>query len=159
MADLAAGDVTYTILKQRRLSDSRVMNLVRIAFGNGSLTFPAGGLPLTKGKLGCPNVIESLHVVDQGASTYKYQYDQSEEKLIALSSYHAHNISLINAAVADSANARVNAGANLLGANTGANLTITGDGANGGIVGTSALVDGVGGAPAAQTLEVEVIGW
>lgn len=51
---------------------------------------------------------------------------------------HTHNILLKNAAVSDGATTRVNAGANLLGANTGGDLTITGSGANGGVVATSA---------------------
>lgn len=84
MADIATGDVTYTVLKQRRLGDSRVNNLVRIAFGNASLTVPANGIPLNKGKMGCPTNIESLVVVDQGLSGYVFQYDQSAEKLVVL---------------------------------------------------------------------------
>lgn len=51
---------------------------------------------------------------------------------------HTHDLLLKNAAVADGATTRVNAGANLLGANTGGDLTITGSGANGGIVAASA---------------------
>ncbi len=51
---------------------------------------------------------------------------------------HTHDILLKNAAVADNASSRVNAGANLLGANTGGDLTVTGGGANGGIVTASA---------------------
>ncbi len=51
---------------------------------------------------------------------------------------HTHDLLLKNAAVADSAGSRVNAGANLLGANTGGDLTVTGSGANGGIVAASA---------------------
>jgi hypothetical protein len=47
---------------------------------------------------------------------------------------HTHDLLLKNAAVADGATTRVNAGANLLGANTGGNLTVAGGGANGGIV-------------------------
>lgn len=51
---------------------------------------------------------------------------------------HTHDLLLKDAAVADSATTRVNAGANLLGANTGGNLTVTGGGANGGVVLASA---------------------
>lgn len=51
---------------------------------------------------------------------------------------HTHDLLLKNAAVADGATTRVNAGANLLGANTGGDLTITGAGANGGVVNASA---------------------
>lgn len=51
---------------------------------------------------------------------------------------HTHDLLLKNAAVADGATTRVNAGANLLGANTGSDITVTGGGANGGIVAASA---------------------
>lgn len=51
---------------------------------------------------------------------------------------HTHDLLLKNAAVADGATTRVNAGANLLGANTGSDITVTGSGANGGVVATSA---------------------
>lgn len=84
MADIAAADVTYTMLTQRKLGDSRNLNRVKIEFGNASLTVPAGGIPLTIGKLGCPTNVESLIVVDQGVSGYKYQYDQSAKKLVVM---------------------------------------------------------------------------
>jgi hypothetical protein len=54
-------------------------------------------------------------------------------------SAHTHDLLLKNAAVADGATTRVNAGTNLLGANTGADLTVTGGGANGGIVVNAAV--------------------
>ena len=47
MANIAAGDVTYTVLNQRKMSDSRNLNRIRLAFGNSSLEYPAGGIPLT----------------------------------------------------------------------------------------------------------------
>lgn len=162
MANLSAGSVTYTMKNIRRLGNSKVSNRVQLAFGDGSLTYPAGGIPITIGKLGCPNVVESLVVYDQGTSGYKYQYDTANSKLVMIyGGSHTHNILLKNAAVADGATARVNAGANLLGANTGSDLTVTGGGANGGIV---AAVAGAGGEPsavaiAAQSIIVEVIGW
>lgn len=84
MADIASSDVTYSVLKQRRMSNSQASNLVRLSFGNGALTVPANGIPLLKGKMGCPANIESLKVVDQGLSGYVFQYDQSAEKLIVM---------------------------------------------------------------------------
>jgi len=51
---------------------------------------------------------------------------------------HTHDLLLKNAAVADDAASRVNAGTNLLGANTGSDITVAGAGANGGIVNASA---------------------
>jgi hypothetical protein len=162
MANLSAGSVTYTMKNLRRLGNSKVSNRVQLAFGDGVLTYPAGGVPLTKAKMGCPNTVESLVVYDQGTSGYKFQYDTANEKLVMIhSGSHTHNLLLKNAAVADGATARVNAGANLLGANTGSDITVTGGGANGGVVATT-----IGGgaepsavAVAAQTIIVEVIGW
>lgn len=165
MADLASGDVTYTMLNQRKLGDSRSMNRVRLAFGDGALLVPANGIPLLKGKMGCPTVIESLVVVDQGVSGYRFQYDQSAEKLVVMQApaqTHTHDLFLRDNATGAETN-EVYAAANALGANTGANLTITGSGANGGIVSTTlaaaALAEASTVAIAAQTIEVEVIGW
>lgn len=166
MADIAAGDVTYTVKNLRRLANSRVHNRIQLAFGDGALTYPANGIPLTKAKLGCPNVIESLVIVAKGTSGYQFSYIAATEKLLLMQAplqTHTHDLLLKNAAVADGASARVNAGANLLGANTGGDLTITGGGANGGVVSTSqpaaALTQPSTVAIAAQTIEVEVIGW
>lgn len=165
MSNLAATDITVTMVQQRRVN-GRKMNLVKLAFGDGALTYPAGGVPITKGKLGCPNVIESLQVFDKGTSGYAWSYDRTNEKLVAMQSpvrTHTHDLLLKNAAVADGASARVNAGANLLGANTGADLTVTGSGANGGVVSTT-LAAAAGSQPstvaiAAQVLYCEVVGW
>lgn len=51
---------------------------------------------------------------------------------------HTHDLLLKNAAVADGATTRVNAGTNLLGANTGSDITVAGAGANGGVANASA---------------------
>lgn len=84
MADIAVGDVTYTIIKQRTTDGGRRSILARMAFGDGALTYPAGGFPVSIGKLGCPNNIESLKVVDQGVSGYIFNYDQSAVKMVVL---------------------------------------------------------------------------
>jgi hypothetical protein len=161
MANIAASDVTVTLLEQRK-SANRHLNNVQLNFGDGSLTYGAGGVPLDIGKLGCPNIVESLTVYDKGTSGYSWSYDATNKKLVAFQSpAHSHNLLLKNAAVADGATTRVNAGANLLGANTGADLTIAGGGANGGVQLSTALA---GSQPstiaiAAQVLKCEVMGW
>ncbi len=81
MADIAAGDVTYTVQKQSTMGDSRRMNKVKIVFGNGALTVGAGGIPLTKGKLGCPTTLDSVKVIDQVTSGYVFSYNQASDKL------------------------------------------------------------------------------
>lgn len=165
MADIASGDVTYTMLKQRKLSDSRNMNLIRLAFGNSSLTVPANGIPLLKGKMGCPVTIESLVVVDQGVSGYRFQYDQSAEKLVVMQApaqTHTHDIKIIASITEDAA---VGLNGATFGKNTATNATIAGANSttSGGVVSTTlaaaAMAEASTVAIAAQTIEVEVIGW
>lgn len=166
MAAFAVGDVTYTMLNKRRLGDSRNMNRVRLVFGASTETYETNGIPLSKGKMGCPNIIESLVVVDKGASGYSFMYDQSAEKLIvfvAPAQTHTHDLFLRDNVTGAETN-EVYAATNALGANTGANITVTGGSTTGGIVSTtlaaaamSELANGTD--IATQTLEVEVIGW
>lgn len=165
MADIAASDITTTFLNRRHVEGRSHFN-VQLAFGNSTLTYPAGGIPISISALGCPNVVESLVVYDKGTSGYAWTYDRTNKKLVAIQApvqTHTHDILLKNAAVADGATTRVNAGANLLGANTGGDLTVTGGGANGGVVSTT-LAAAAGSQPstvaiAAQTLKCELIGW
>lgn len=166
MADIAAGDVTYTMLNQRRLGDSRTFNRVKLEFGDDALTYPANGIPVSKGKLGCPTVIESLIVVDQGASGYKFQYDQSAEKLIVMQApaqTHAHDI-LALGGLTSSEPLLLDAAVSF-GKNAATNRTIAGanSATKGGVMSATLAAAGLAEAStvaiAAQTIEVEVIGW
>lgn len=165
MADIAAADVTYTVLNQRKLSDSRSMNRVRLAFGDGALLVPAGGIPLTIGKLGCPTVVESLVVVDQGTSGYRFQYDQSEKKLVVMQApaqTHDHDMFILGGQTHD---ATLGLNSASLGKNTATNITLNGanSATTGGVLSetlaAAALAQASAVAIAAQTIEVEVIGW
>lgn len=172
MANIAASDITVTFLDKRRTASARNSFNVQLVFGDGVLTYGAGGVPVSLGALGCPNVIESLTIYDKGTSGYSWSYDKTNKKLVAIqgaagsTATHTHDLLLKNAAVADGATTRVNAGANLLGANTGSDVTVTGGGANGGVVLAAALTiaAAAGSQPstvaiAAQTLKCEIIGW
>ncbi len=159
MADIAAGDVTYTLLNQRKLSDSRSLNRIRLAFGNGTLTYPANGIPLSKGKLGCPTVIESLIVVDQGVSGYRFQYDQSAEKLVVMKSAHQHNLTITKGAVLSSGEIGVSADSTAATLNNNAIASTRILATNTPIVSGDSLSEASALAIAAQTIEVEVIGW
>lgn len=165
MSNIAAGDVTYTILNVRKMDDSRKLNRVRLAFGDGLLTYPANGIPITKGKMGCPTVIESMVVVDQGASGYKFQYDQSAEKLIVMQApaqTHDHDVLLVGGLTLDAA---IGLNSATFGKNTATNVTLNGanSATTGGILSetlaAAALAEASAVAIAAQTIEVEVIGW
>jgi hypothetical protein len=167
MADLAAGDLTYVILNKRTLGNSRKSVRASIAFGDGALTVPAAGIPISKGKLGCPNIIESLIVVDQGTSGYIFQYDQSAEKLVVMQApaqTHAHDFKVIAGQAAAGTDA-ISAKTLTLGKESATNITIAGANSAtlGGVVSSTlaaaALSEASAVAIAAQTIEVEVIGW
>lgn len=151
MADIASSDVTYTVLNTRKLngSPSRKLNRIRLAFGDGALTYPAGGIPLSIGKLGCPAVVESLVVVDKGTSGYEFMYDQSANKLVAFQA-PAHGLFVVGGQTHD---ATLGLNSSVLGKNTATNATISN------AVVAAALSEPSAVAIAAQTVEVEVIGW
>ena len=82
MADIAASDVTYTKVEGSGAgspSDPRSKQVTAVTFGDGSLEYPSGGIPLTKAELGCPTVIESCLVM--GGAGILWVYDYANEKL------------------------------------------------------------------------------
>lgn len=84
MADIAAGNVTYTVEHQNIVGQKRLrQNRVKIAFGDGALTYPAGGVPLTKTSLGLPaGVVESFKFIDGASGNgYVWKYDLANAKL------------------------------------------------------------------------------
>lgn len=165
MADIAVGDVTYTIIQNRTLANSKKSLVVKLAFGNATLTVPAGGIPLSKGNMGCPVIIESLIVFDQSTSGYKYQYDYTNEKLIVMQvpvETHTHDFKLIGGLTLDAA---IGMNSTTLGKNTATNATVAGANSTtlGGVVSATlaaaAQSEASTVAIAAQTLYCEVVGW
>lgn len=163
MADIAASDITVTILNHRRV-EARSHNNIELAFGDGALTYPAGGIPLSKGVLGCPNVIESLVVYDSSTSGYKWSYDKDNEKLVAIQApAHAHDLLIKGGQAAATTNVAAHYATDILGKEAATDATILGSASatKGGVISGGS---GVGSQPstvaiAAQTLKVEVIGW
>lgn len=84
MADIASTDVVYTVGAKdvKKMEDGRKMVKASVAFGNGSLTYPSGGVPLLSGSLGCPTQIDSFTLTDPGsADGYLYKYDLTNNKI------------------------------------------------------------------------------
>lgn len=71
MADLAAGDLTYTLQESTQSVDgsSNWKAVWKVVFGDGTLTYPSGGVPLTKAKLGCPAHVKTLNIIDASDAT------------------------------------------------------------------------------------------
>lgn len=90
MAALAATDVTYTIEESRSVMPGRVRRRVKLAFGDGALTYPAAGIPLTLGNLGCTRVLQSMNVMGRTVAAanenavYEWNGSQTAPKLLAL---------------------------------------------------------------------------
>lgn len=83
MAVIAATDLVYTVRpSSAKVISSRRDTVFNVAFGNGVDTYPAGGIPLLRGSLGCPTTIESFNFMDTGAgSSNVYKYDAANEKV------------------------------------------------------------------------------
>lgn len=82
MADIAASDVTHTVVSRARTASQGINNEVTIAFGNGVLTYPSGGVPLTGALMGCPNVVSDFDIVDAGnANGFLYKWDKTNNKI------------------------------------------------------------------------------
>ncbi len=166
MAGIGTADVTYTMKNLRRMGNSRVQNRVQLAFGNSSLTYSAGGIALVIGNLGCPNVVESLIVVESGTTGYYFQFISSTNKLAIFQGSgvaHAHGI-VIASNAGTNATLAVSASAALGVFNSGAASTVAAQaGTLGGIQSTTpsnaALSEITSVAIAAQTIIVECVGW
>ena len=82
MPDIANTDVTYSVREQSYQPDMKKVKVVALTFGDGVLTYPAGGVPLLKGKLGLPVEIQSLTFSDSAnANGFLYKYDRANEKI------------------------------------------------------------------------------
>lgn len=85
MADIAASDVTYLLqegTQKASPSDPRFSGVYTLSFGNGALTIAAGGIPLTRAKLGCPTRIDEFVIMDAAnANGFMYKYDASNNAI------------------------------------------------------------------------------
>ena len=84
MAALDATDVTYTLQDKNILDSGLRQYIFKLAFGDGSDTYPSGGVPLTKAKLGCPNVITSFKFIDDNDANgivHKYDYENNKIRM------------------------------------------------------------------------------
>ena len=79
MAAIAASDVTYNIdpLKSSYLGKAGKRHRGTISVGDGSLTYPSGGIPLDAAQLGCPIHLDSLKILETNASGYVTEWDAS----------------------------------------------------------------------------------
>lgn len=82
MAAIASSDVTITV-EERRREDKKHRNRVKIVFGNATLTYPSGGVPLpTFASFGLNRNLDYLVLTDSDdGQGIVWKYDQENKKL------------------------------------------------------------------------------
>ena len=70
----------YTIKSKKKLEDSRLIVIAQISAGDGTLTYPANGIPLSAAKLGLPyGQVDSVVLADGNsngsADGLQYKWD------------------------------------------------------------------------------------
>lgn len=169
MADIAAADVTYTVVKKVIGESGYRENVMTVAFGDGALTYPAGGIPLTAGNLGCPNQILSLVVYGPAsADGMSYKYDAANNKIRiyqAPAQTHDHDLLIKGGQAAATTNVAAHYATDILGKEAATDATIAGadSATKGGVLSealaAAALAELGNVAVDATTLYVEVKGW
>lgn len=83
MADIASSDITVTQVGKTEIGKQSRTSVFDLAFGNGTLTYPVGGVPLSLSALGFKRNIESLVFADQGnANGFVYKWDKGNNKIL-----------------------------------------------------------------------------
>lgn len=87
MAAIASTDVTVTVnAGDREMAGGgafKNLTLATVAFGDGSLTYPTGGVPLPAiGAFGLRAGIDAALVIPPAGDGYVYKYDKANHKLL-----------------------------------------------------------------------------
>jgi hypothetical protein len=85
MGAAAATDVTVTITPQGRniagVAVGKNFTLATIAFGDGAITYPAGGVPMPAiGTFGYHKIIDRI-MLEQPSDGFVYKYDRANRKI------------------------------------------------------------------------------
>src|SRR5512137_877866 len=81
MADIAAGNVTTTLTFQQLFGRKKQV-IASLAFGNSTLTYPSGGVPITGlGYLGFLTSVDFAHINGPASDGYIYKWDNTNRKI------------------------------------------------------------------------------
>lgn len=83
MTDLASTDVAITLdPRNRHILGKLRMSQGSLAFGDGALTYPYGGVPMPAiGNFGMNKEVSMFDIVDASGSGYMFRYDQANRKM------------------------------------------------------------------------------
>ncbi len=74
MPNIGATNVTYTIRDRTKIG-KRQLIYAQVAFGDGILTYPSGGVPLTTTKFEVNN-LNSVEIIESDGKALKYEWDR-----------------------------------------------------------------------------------
>lgn len=80
MTALAESDITLTEISRTSFAKTK-HNLFTAVFGDGSLTYPSGGIPITGGKWGMVRQLDQLVAAKPGTDGIAWLYDRVNAKL------------------------------------------------------------------------------
>lgn len=163
MSALGSASITYTVKNFNRLGNSKVLNRVQLSFGDGTLTYPTGGIPIILGQMGLVSNIESMILIDAGTAGYTPNFNTVTSKIqLYQAGSHSHPL-IISSNAGTAGTQAVNATTALGTFISGAAVTVAAQtGTLGGVAsnvaGTDSEVQSTT-APAAMTLIFDVRGW
>lgn len=103
MAAIASTNVTVAVSVRNRdvfPAGPKLVQIASVAFGNGSLTYPTGGVPLPAiGVFGFKKIIE-FGLIEQPVDGYVYKYDRTNHKIVI----YAQGVTTGSTAASTSAN-------------------------------------------------------
>jgi len=74
--------VAITVQKSKKLEDNRLLVNAKLVFGDGSTTYPAGGIAVQGKFLGMPRFVDSLMFSDaSNGDTKQYKWDSVNQKV------------------------------------------------------------------------------
>jgi hypothetical protein len=90
MAAITSSDVTVTVsARDREIAGGgafKNLTLATVAFGDGSLTYPTGGVPLpTIGSFGLHGGIDAAILIPPPGDGFVYKYDKANHKILIYS--------------------------------------------------------------------------
>jgi hypothetical protein len=70
------------VLPLRKFESGEKRHMVNIGFGNGTLTYPTNGIPLTNASMGMPNYLANLILSSPSPSDgFLYKYDAVNDSI------------------------------------------------------------------------------
>lgn len=81
MAAIAVTDITATKVGKTEIGKTVKTHVMDLAFGNGTLTYPTGGVPLSVAKLGLAREVHSVQIAG-APDGFVYKWDQVNNKIL-----------------------------------------------------------------------------